>query len=162
MIPRGDEVIQTVSQESSRTTARSSSSENSSGAASEKSVVSETEETDNDTGSSEAADSSIDNTVNEASDAGEYSRDEGLYDYDTTEPDIPETAVSEDDSIEESEEEINSEDEEEEDKPTLEEFLSGLRCSGCRHNCSLLSPRCMNGARKASQAESEYYETYGG
>ena len=105
---------------------------------------------------------SLDNTVNEASDAGEYSRDEGLYDYDTTDPDIPETAVSEDDSIEESEEEINSEDEEEEDKPTLEEFLSGLRCSGCRHNCSLLSPRCMNGARKASQAESEYYETYGG
>lgn len=45
--------------------------------------------------------------------------------------------------------------------PSLEEFLKNLRCSGCRHNCSLLSPRCMNGARKASQAESEYHEMYG-
>ena len=45
--------------------------------------------------------------------------------------------------------------------PTLEEYLQKLRCSGCRHNCSLLSPRCMNGARKASQAESEYYSMYG-
>jgi len=44
--------------------------------------------------------------------------------------------------------------------PSLEEFLRNLRCSGCRHNCSLLSPRCMNGARKASQAESEYHEMY--
>ena len=47
-----------------------------------------------------------------------------------------------------------------EEKPTLEDFLRGLRCSGCRHNCSLLSPRCMNGARKASQAESQYNEMY--
>ena len=45
--------------------------------------------------------------------------------------------------------------------PTLEEFLKNLRCSGCRHNCFLSSPRCMNGARKASQAESEYHEMYG-
>lgn len=45
--------------------------------------------------------------------------------------------------------------------PTLEEFLKNLRCSGCRHNCSLFSPRCMNGARKASRAESEYHEMYG-
>ena len=45
--------------------------------------------------------------------------------------------------------------------PTLEEFLKNLRCSGCRHNCFLFSPRCMNGARKASQAESEYHEMYG-
>ena len=62
---------------------------------------------------------------------------------------------------EESQEKINDEDQYQEDKPTLEEYLSGLRCSGCRHNCSLLSPRCMNGARKASQAESAYYQTYG-
>ena len=47
------------------------------------------------------------------------------------------------------------------DVPTLEDYLRNLRCSGCRHNCSLLSPRCMNGARKASNAESEYYQMYG-
>ena len=52
------------------------------------------------------------------------------------------------------------EDESIEEKPTLEEFLRGLRCSGCRHNCTLFSPRCMNGARKASQAESQYYQLY--
>ena len=52
------------------------------------------------------------------------------------------------------------EDESIEEKPTLEEFLRGLRCSGCRHNCTLFSPRCMNGARKASQAESQYYRLY--
>lgn len=56
--------------------------------------------------------------------------------------------------------EEESEDETVEDKPSLEEFLRGLRCSGCRHNCTLFSPRCMNGARKASQAESQYYQMY--
>ncbi len=56
--------------------------------------------------------------------------------------------------------EEESEDETVEDKPSLEEFLRGLRCSGCRHNCTLFSPRCMNGARKASQAESQYNEMY--
>ena len=55
---------------------------------------------------------------------------------------------------------IEDEDESIEEKPTFEEFLRGLRCSGCRHNCTLFSPRCMNGARKASQAESQYYQLY--
>ena len=64
-------------------------------------------------------------------------------------------------SEDESQEQIDDEDEYEEEKPSLQEFLRGLRCSGCRHNCSLLSPRCMNGARKASQAETQYYQTYG-
>ena len=60
-----------------------------------------------------------------------------------------------------SEEEIEDNgDEYSEEKPTLEEFLKSLRCSGCRHNCTLFSPRCMNGARKASQAQSQYYEMY--
>ncbi len=79
------------------------------------------------------------------------------------EPDIDsgltEEIISGDISEDESQEQL--EDEYVQDKPTLEDFLRGLRCSGCRHNCSLLSPRCMNGARKASQAESEYYQTYG-
>ena len=45
--------------------------------------------------------------------------------------------------------------------PTLEDYLRKLRCGGCGHNCSLLNPRCMRGARKESQAETEYYELYG-
>ena len=47
------------------------------------------------------------------------------------------------------------------DVPSLDEYLSKLRCGGCRRNCSLASPRCMNGRRKASSAESEYYSLYG-
>ena len=47
------------------------------------------------------------------------------------------------------------------DVPSLDEYLKKLRCSGCRHNCSLANPRCMNGRRKASSAESEYYSIYG-
>ena len=45
--------------------------------------------------------------------------------------------------------------------PTLEDYLRKLRCGGCGRNCSLLNPRCMRGARKESQAETEYYELYG-
>ena len=47
------------------------------------------------------------------------------------------------------------------DTPTLEEYLSKLRCGGCGHNCSLANPRCMRGARKQSSAKSEYSELYG-
>lgn len=47
------------------------------------------------------------------------------------------------------------------DIPTLSEYLQKLKCSGCRHKCSLANPRCMNGKRKASSAESEYYSLYG-
>lgn len=45
--------------------------------------------------------------------------------------------------------------------PTLDEYLSKLKCGGCGHGCSLLNPRCMRGARKQSSAESEYYSLYG-
>ena len=47
------------------------------------------------------------------------------------------------------------------DAPSLEEYLSKLRCGGCGHNCSLANPRCMRGARKQSSAKSEYSELYG-
>ena len=47
------------------------------------------------------------------------------------------------------------------DVPTLSQFLSTLICGGCRHNCSLVSPRCMKGRAKAESATVEYYETYG-
>ena len=47
------------------------------------------------------------------------------------------------------------------DVPSLSQFLSTLICGGCRHNCSLVSPRCMKGRAKAESATVEYYETYG-
>ena len=47
------------------------------------------------------------------------------------------------------------------DVPTLSQFLSTMICGGCRHNCSLISPRCMKGRSKAESATVEYYETYG-
>ena len=47
------------------------------------------------------------------------------------------------------------------DVPSLSEFLSMMICGGCRHNCSLVSPRCMKGRSKAESATVEYYEIYG-
>ena len=47
------------------------------------------------------------------------------------------------------------------DVPSLTQFLSSLICGGCRHNCPLVSPRCMKGRAKAESATVEYYETYG-
>ena len=47
------------------------------------------------------------------------------------------------------------------DVPSLSQFLSTMICGGCRHNCSLVSPRCMKGRAKAESATVEYYETYG-
>ena len=46
--------------------------------------------------------------------------------------------------------------------PTLAQFLSTLRCGGCRHNCCLISPHCMKGRSKAQGATTEYQQTYGG
>lgn len=46
--------------------------------------------------------------------------------------------------------------------PSLQEFLSALRCSGCRHNCSLLNPRCRKGKTKQQNATVQYQQTYGG
>lgn len=45
--------------------------------------------------------------------------------------------------------------------PTLAEYLSALRCSGCRHNCLLVNPRCMRGRSKAAAATNEYNQLYG-
>ncbi|WKY48783.1 hypothetical protein Q5O24_05550 [Eubacteriaceae bacterium ES3] len=44
--------------------------------------------------------------------------------------------------------------------PTLNEYLSQLRCGGCGKNCSLINPRCGRGQQKASNAQQEYYATY--
>ena len=48
------------------------------------------------------------------------------------------------------------------DPPTLAQFLSTLRCGGCRHNCCLISPHCMKGRSKAQSATLQYQQTYGG
>lgn len=44
--------------------------------------------------------------------------------------------------------------------PTLEEYLSGLRCTGCGRRCFLLNPRCGKGEMQASQAKEEYNRIY--
>lgn len=46
--------------------------------------------------------------------------------------------------------------------PTLEEYLSGLRCTGCGRRCSLLTPRCGKGEMQAAQAEEKYNQIYNG
>lgn len=44
--------------------------------------------------------------------------------------------------------------------PTLEEYLSKLKCTGCGRECFLLNPRCKKGKMQASQAEEEYNQIY--
>ncbi len=124
--------------------------------------------------SSSANEAAADETTVSSSSAGESSADEASFPEKYAQEssgyasDVFEEAHSgsEQEIIQESgggeqyEGSIEDEDESIEEKPTLEEFLRGLRCSGCRHNCTLFSPRCMNGARKASQAESQYYQLY--
>lgn len=40
---------------------------------------------------------------------------------------------------------------------TLEEYLSGLTCTGCSRHCPLSDPQCVRGEQQAAQAETEYY-----
>lgn len=44
--------------------------------------------------------------------------------------------------------------------PTLEEYLSKLKCTGCSRGCFLLNPGCRKGKAQASQAEKEYNRIY--
>lgn len=44
--------------------------------------------------------------------------------------------------------------------PTLEEYLSGLICTGCGKRCPLIAPRCRKGDAQAIQAEREYNQLY--
>ncbi len=180
MVPDSDDIIQTVSQDSTSTKSRSSSSDNSSGTAKEKSSDAETksskavdsntasEDNNTETEIIETTDSSEYESENNSDDVESYIEEDISSDYKEEQDtdsgmadEIPEQVIDSYYSEEDSQEQINDEDEYQEDKPSLSDYLSGLRCSGCRHNCSLLSPRCMNGARKASQAESAYYATYG-
>jgi len=46
------------------------------------------------------------------------------------------------------------------EQASLDDYLKGLFCNGCGRHCSLLSPQCGKGERKAEQATTEYYSTY--
>ncbi|MGN0801480.1 MAG: cytochrome b/b6 domain-containing protein [Candidatus Faecivicinus sp.] len=63
---------------------------------------------------------------------------------------IPFALESEDESGQQSLEEI----------PTLEEYLQGLRCTGCGRQCSLSSPNCKKGRMQAERAAEEYASMY--
>ncbi len=43
---------------------------------------------------------------------------------------------------------------------TLEDYMSGLFCTGCGKHCPLTNPRCGRGEQQAQQAENEYYAQY--
>jgi hypothetical protein len=43
---------------------------------------------------------------------------------------------------------------------TLEDYMSGLTCTGCGKRCLLTNPRCGRGEQQAQQAEAAYYEQY--
>ena len=81
----------------------------------------------------------------------------------TTVTEAPTEVITEEQTkpVYEDPEEIQTEEYTDPPVPSLEEYLSGLRCGGCGRGCSLLNPRCMRGARKQSSAESEYYNIYG-
>lgn len=72
-----------------------------------------------------------------------------------------EAVSSEDPPAEEQEEPEAPEEPEEPAGPTLEEYLAGLTCTGCRKGCSLLSPSCARGNVQAEQAAQEYAQLYG-
>lgn len=72
-----------------------------------------------------------------------------------------EAASSEVHPAEEQEEPEAPEEPEEPVGPTLEEYLAGLTCTGCRKGCSLLSPSCARGNAQAEQAAQEYAQLYG-
>ena len=47
-----------------------------------------------------------------------------------------------------------------EDIPTLEEYLQGLRCTGCGRQCSLISTNCKKGRMQAERMTEEYASMY--
>ena len=148
VMPDNTEIIAAVGQETSQISyIKSDSSDN----------VSETESSVQNTNELNSSAPSVESSIDEVS------KTESSVQTDVFTPAEPEPSVISDNEVQQSEEQIEEDDGEEyaEEKPSLEEFLKSLRCSGCRHNCTLFSPRCMNGARKASQAQTQYYELYG-
>jgi len=55
--------------------------------------------------------------------------------------------------------ELIQQDNQDTDVASLDDYLKGLFCNGCGRHCSLLSPQCGKGERKAEQATAEYYST---
>ena len=154
IMPYNSDIIAAVGQESSPTSYLKSDS---------KDNISETSKTEssvqksNELNSSEPSVESSVNSIDEISET-----ESSIQNEDRFISSEPELSFIESNEPEQSEEQIEEDDGDEyaEEKLSLEEFLKSLRCSGCRHNCTLFSPRCMNGARKASQAQTQYYEMY--
>ena len=46
-----------------------------------------------------------------------------------------------------------------EGSPSEEDYLRNLFCNGCSRHCSLLSPRCNKGKKKAKEALEDFYST---
>ncbi len=44
---------------------------------------------------------------------------------------------------------------------TLDDYLSGMFCTGCSKHCPLIAPRCGKGEAQAEEATVQYQETYG-
>lgn len=55
---------------------------------------------------------------------------------------------------------LESNEESAEGIPTLEEYLQGLRCTGCGRQCSLISPNCKKGRMQAERAADKYASMY--
>ncbi len=150
IMPDNSDIIAEISQENSQTDFSENHTVTESSADNMESVIQKANEINS---SENSAESSV-NSSNESSETESSVQNDNEFNF-------PEQSVI-NNEVQQSEEQIEEDDGEEyaEEKPSLEEFLKSLRCSGCRHNCTLFSPRCMNGARKASQAESQYYQTY--
>ena len=73
-------------------------------------------------------------------------------------------AITENDIIVTEENPIDDEpvitEEQAEEKPSLEEYLGNLICTGCGKRCSLLAPRCRKGEMQAQSAMEDYEEMY--
>lgn len=82
--------------------------------------------------------------------AGTYHPVEDVRSEEALTDEIPSALESEEASGQPSLEEI----------PTLEEYLQGLRCTGCGRQCSLSSPNCKKGRIQAERAAEEYASMY--
>lgn len=72
---------------------------------------------------------------------------------------IAEDVTSENDDTTD-DEDTSEEEDTDEDVPTLTEYLSKLRCTGCGKRCVLINPHCEKGEQKAQTATAQYYATY--
>lgn len=80
------------------------------------------------------------------------------YEVENTEKPINNTSPKEDESDKDKNTQTNSSTVT--DKPTIEEYLSKLFCTGCGRHCPLTNPACGQGMSRQQQEIQEYNETY--